>query len=277
MNTNFNEPVNTMQSVKSNQTCGEEQSFTKSCACVLHDSASVIQRAWKKYSFVVLKCDECGKRKNELKDASLIKGIGCGTYLCTNCIDFRCDCCKCMRAYPCECGRAECDVVGGTCEWMCNQYDKYNSIQPPTPEQSFEESMESLGRVLLMSYKRRNEMALAYTNRVIWSNASVTIQRAWRKYSLQKPVEPPLVKVSKVVASYSVCSYFTIKGDLDNAHNWWIKWEVLYVEWKEGDEVVKYEPTQPIDSGDLKYCNGDTEVEVEEMTVEEADAECTEP
>ncbi len=40
--------------------------------------------------------------------------------------DNRCeDCAHCQRSRPCECGRSECDVIGGTCEWMLEQYEKF--------------------------------------------------------------------------------------------------------------------------------------------------------
>jgi hypothetical protein len=111
-------------------------------------------------------------------------------------------------------------------------------------------------------------------------------------------VEPPLVKVSKVTATYDYVgleSLWNIKGDLDNAHDWGIKWDTLHVQWKEGDKYVEYEPNDSAsdlfeDMGcasqdsedelsshyDFKRPNN-TKLVVEEMTVEEADAECDEP
>ena len=38
--------------------------------------------------------------------------------------DPSCDCTECLRNRPCECGRTECDVVGGTCEWMLAEYSR---------------------------------------------------------------------------------------------------------------------------------------------------------
>ena len=35
-----------------------------------------------------------------------------------------CDCYTCIKNRPCECQRPECDVVGGTCDWMHEQYEK---------------------------------------------------------------------------------------------------------------------------------------------------------
>ena len=123
-----------------------------------------------------------------------------------------------------------------------------------------------------MSYKQRYEMAEAYKHCVIWSNASVTIQRAWRCF-----VEPPLVKVSKVTATY--CDYVItcrIKGDLTTAHKWYVKKDTLHVQWKEGDKYVVYETPFLSEFTDNRSAYR-IDVKVEEMTVEEADAECNEP
>jgi len=111
--------------------------------------------------------------------------------------------------------------------------------------------------------------------------------------------ETPLVKVSKVTATYDYVgleSVWNIKGDLDNAHNWYIKWDTLRVQWKEGDKYVEYEPNDSASDlfENMGYESQDNEDEflsshydfkrpdntkliVEEMTVEEADAECDEP
>lgn len=35
--------------------------------------------------------------------------------------------------------------------------------------------------------------------------------------------------------------------EIDTAHSWWIKWDVLFVVWNEGDDAVEYGPTYEAD------------------------------
>jgi hypothetical protein len=41
--------------------------------------------------------------------------------------DTDCDCTHCQRTRPCECERPECDVIGGTCDWMIEKYEREKS------------------------------------------------------------------------------------------------------------------------------------------------------
>jgi hypothetical protein len=49
------------------------------------------------------------------------------------------------------------------------------------------------------------------------------------------------VKISTVRAHYSTHTEWNIRGDLETAHWYAIKWDTLTVCWKEG-EVMEYEP-----------------------------------
>lgn len=61
----------------------------------------------------------------------------------------------------------------------------------------------------------------------------------------------------RVIAEYSAYVEFELPNNLslDNAFYWWVKWDLLCVIWKEGENHVEYEPTGEFDS-DRKHPNG---------------------
>ena len=47
-----------------------------------------------------------------------------------------------------------------------------------------------------------------------------------------------------VLAQYSVYSEFELPGglDIEESYDYWVKWDTLYVTWKEGERPKSYEP-----------------------------------
>jgi len=54
-----------------------------------------------------------------------------------------------------------------------------------------------------------------------------------------------------VTAIYRTSSVWNIDFDLEKVHEYWIKWDTLFVVHKEGDEAVEYDPEEPCN--DYKY------------------------
>ena len=50
------------------------------------------------------------------------------------------------------------------------------------------------------------------------------------------------VTESRIYAYYSGSSTFDVDFDIEAVHDWWIKWDTLYVIHNEGEEAEEYEP-----------------------------------
>jgi hypothetical protein len=61
----------------------------------------------------------------------------------------------------------------------------------------------------------------------------------------------PVTK-SRIHAYYTGNSWFDVDFDINAVHDWWIKWDTLYVIHNEGEEEEEYEPFLSADEEMLK-------------------------
>jgi hypothetical protein len=66
---------------------------------------------------------------------------------------------------------------------------------------------------------------------------------------------------SEIVAYYSGTSKFEVDFDIEKVHQWWIKWDTLYVIHNEGEKAKEYDTYLSADNDILKHPY-ETDVEV---------------
>ena len=69
---------------------------------------------------------------------------------------------------------------------------------------------------------------------------------------------------STISCEYRVYDRFEVDGDLNEAFSYGVKWGVLYIVWKEGEQAVEVLPVQSVeDDEDFNKRPINTELEVE--------------
>jgi polyhydroxyalkanoate synthesis regulator phasin len=208
----------------------------------LHDSADIIQRAWRKYSLRPVRKNlsqiftkSCAGSQSFTKSCG-VESLSLAEFVSIKASDF--------RDQLVECGTVT--------------YEQMELVS----DEKLREAVESSG--VLQNY--------SFTD--VWENSTEVLFDVLEELDV-----PELVEVSKVTATYFDSfvkhdCFLTcmIKGDLTTAHKWYVKKDTLLVQWKEGDKYVVYKTGFTSEYTLDAPCRVD--VEVEEMTVEEADDEC---
>jgi len=183
----------------------------------------------------------------------LCKG-GCG---CSSLYRFRdisrgyCDNCR-----PCECGRHECDVEGGTCSWMCEQYEKY---QRPNPKEdkdmSFEEILEKYDWDKVEAFWDNEENSRKWVQHIITTNAALTIQKVFRGFRVRKTTQKPCIsgdalKVAKTMATHEEPEPSSSDEEVPSSID------------TDSDEEESEELSQSDVNKAIRFCSGDRRVEM---------------
>ena len=77
-----------------------------------------------------------------------------------------------------------------------------------------------------------------------------------------------MAKVKSIEATYEISSFFDVDIDMDKVENVIIKWDILFVNFKNGDYLEVMPSCRALDNADVKYPVKETYRDAMEQEIE---------
>tara|TARA_R100001244_G_scaffold118060_1_gene87871 strand:+ start:153 stop:392 length:240 start_codon:yes stop_codon:yes gene_type:complete len=77
-----------------------------------------------------------------------------------------------------------------------------------------------------------------------------------------------MAKVKSIEATYKISSFFDVDIDMDKVENVIIKWDILFVNFKNGDYLEVMPSCRALDNADVKYPVKETYRDAMEQEIE---------